>query len=1006
MLPEGNREPWDSGFVLSSFEVACIAARVELPTASVAEGDMPLSSDSILHFTFDHTDEEASHAHKIKTRHVGAWSSSLTGFVNSKTDSSVAALLNAKWWLVALAVLFALVYGSVAAWRVISMHTAVEAEMLAEQEALAKELHSFVTVQLNGKVEDVYRLSLAPAVYSPEYFATWARADPDLSQVRFINTSGWEVIRIDAVEETWAVSQDLQDKSDRDYARTSLDLEPRSVFISSIDLNVEYGVVQIPYQPVYRVASPVFSSLGNVSSRTGFVIANLDAKHLWQRTTENMLRDHGFEWDILDLDLHWLASSSTNQSILYGQSLPERAAIAYQGPLQAKIQADVAAGVSEVRHEGLATSLVVSYALLSPPFSGIELRGENGLVLLIRAPEGASWAKTQSRLAGFYAAIVLAYVATVAMCGVIVISWQATKEKEAQNKQSHEFLSSVSHDLRSPLHVMSNALHLLETEDLLRKYEFRALQAAVESMLSLLSNTVFIYRSGTDKHIPPQKRNLTKDMVTLCEVSAFLANEKDLCLDLDLDERLPSLLMINWNGVKQILVNLLSNAIKFTVKGGITVRVKVCDASNGQVCLRVSVADSGPGMPQGAAQVKHKAGSPASGLGLGICERIAASLDATLEVESAPGHGTTFLIDNLVCDVIEPPKRERAWKQLARKFKVLHFVFILDGADAQRIRPNLELFLRHLRRHLLVTVDCHVAEDINEGCCPDIPPRSVVWFGIPVLKHEVLMNSVVERIKASGSSAAILSFICGSLSLSDTGSMINSAFPHTIIYPPWTPDRLAVQLTSLEREKSSRNAAHGPSSSTKATAGGVVKEEVEMDYAHLTVLVVDDMAVNRKIMKRLLKQNFGIAVDEAGGGAECIEKLEAGSAYNLILMDLHMPGMDGIECAKAIRQLEERLLATPGCTIMGLSASVMEADRDACMKAGMNDYYCKPMSIEQLTRVLTDLLCHKNEDASICSNASIPSAIRVASRRKSAETSRRSSTEARRQFSKEDGPQV
>jgi len=958
---QGVRQQPDLGTELTGLAVAH-AAGGEPPSVCTASTDTnapTYSNRASPPVSLVDTDEEASHAHKVKTRHVGAWSSSLTGFVNSKSDDSCAALLHAKWALVVLAITFAIVYGSVVAWRVSSMHSAVEADLLAEQTALANELRAFVTAQLNGKVKDVYRLSLAPDVYSPAYFATWARADPDLTQVRAINVSGWEVIRIDAVGDAWERSNDLQDKSRREYTQTSLNLAPGSVFISSIDLNVEYGMVQTPYQPVYRVASPVFSSLANVSSRAGFVIANLDAVHLWQRTTEHI---HGFEWDILDLGLNWLASSSTNQSILYGQSLPARASITYQGPLKAQILADVAAGVSEVRHEGLATAIVVSYALLSPPFSGIELRGDNGLVLLLHTPEGRAWEETQARLGGFYAAMVLAFLATLFLSGVIAIFWHSTKVKEAQNKQSHEFLSSVSHDLRSPLHVMSNALHLLETEDLLRKYEFRALQAAVESMLSLLSNTVFIYRSGTDKHVPPQKRCLAQDMVTLCEVSAFLANEKDLFLELELDERLPNLLMINWIGVKQILVNLLSNAIKFTVNGGITIRVKVCETTQSQVCLRVSVTDSGPGMPEAAPQVKHKAGSPASGLGLGICERIAASLDATLEVESVPGCGTTFVIDNLLCDVIEPPKHERVWKQLAKAVKALHFVVILDGADAQHIRPKLDIFLRRLRRHMVVTIDFHmVGGDVTDSCCPDIPHGSVVWFGITVFLHERLMNSVVEKIKASGSSAAILSFICGSLSLSDSGSMIGKSFPHTIAYPPWTPDRLAVQLASLERQRNSLTDASSPGSTAMATAGGVVKEEVEIDYTHLSVLVVDDMAVNRKIMKRLLKQNFGIAVEEAGGGTECIQKLEAGSTYNLILMDLHMPDMDGIDCAKAIRQLEERLLVRSPSTIMGLSASVMEADRDACMKAGMDDYFCKPMSIEQLTRVLTDLLCQGND---------------------------------------------
>jgi CheY-like chemotaxis protein len=930
------------------------AAQLALTSSDQTESDTVDPSDETSpSVSFVAGDEEATHARKIKTRHVSVWSSNLTGFVNSKNDTACSALLQAKWALLAVAFLFALIYGGVVVWRVVSLNKAVRGELLEEQVSLVNELRAFVTAQLNGKVEDVYRLGLVPTAYSTEFFTSWARADYDLLQVRYINNSGWETIRIDydLKSRKWMSSADsLQDKSNREYTNTTLGLEPASVYISSIDLNVEFGEVQLPYRPVYRVASPVFTTPGDISSRSGFVISNLDAAHLWQRTTRRM---NNMEWDVLDLNLHWLASSNPDTSILYGQSLPERANIIYRGPLAEIIKSDIEAEISEVHHADLSTGLVISYSLLSPPFSDLKLHGDNGLVLLLRAPEGYAWSQAQQRLTGFYAAIALAYIATVAMCGVIAIFWHSTKAKEQQNKQSHEFLASVSHDLRSPLHVMSNALHLLESEELLRKYEFRALQAAVESMLSLLSNTVFIYRSGTDKHVPPQKRNLKDDFVTLCEVSAFLANEKDLFLELELDDALPAMVMVNWIGVKQILVNLLSNAIKFTVSGGITVRVKVCEASGSQVCLRLSVTDSGPGLPKVKPKEKPTPKGAAQGLGLGICERIASSLNATLEVNSIEGQGATFVVDHLLCDVIEPVKPARVWNRLATQMKALHFVTILDRADAQHIRPKLEAFLHCLRRHMVVTMDMYVGEDLFDSEFPDIPPNSIVWFGIIALQHDRLMNSVVSKIKASGSSAAILSFICGSLSLTDSTSMIGASFPHALVYPPWTPERLANQLAILARGGSPKGS---PRICAVSSSGSrVVKEEVEYDYTKLRVLVVDDMAVNRKIMKRLLSQNFGIKADEAGGGNECMEKVDLGPPYDLILLDLHMPDMDGVDCAKAVRKLEENKLAQP-CTIMGLSASVMDADRDACIKAGMNDYFCKPMSIEQLTRVMTDLL--------------------------------------------------
>ena len=144
------------------------------------------------------------------------------------------------------------------------------------------------------------------------------------------------------------------------------------------------------------------------------------------------------------------------------------------------------------------------------------------------------------------------YIAALAICGIACVWVQMIKQREEKNQESHKFLAGMSHDLRSPLHVMSSCLQLLHSEELEQKYEFRALEAAVESMLVLLSNTVFIYRSSKDDHVPPQKSCLRRVVVSLMEVTSFLANEKDLNIELDIAEDLPEVLLLNWVGLKQV----------------------------------------------------------------------------------------------------------------------------------------------------------------------------------------------------------------------------------------------------------------------------------------------------------------------------------------------------------------------------------------------------------------------------------------------------------------------
>jgi len=918
------------------------------------------------------------------------WSSNLTSFASHDRDTSTLAIVQSSArLLVLLALALGVLFSCVVAWQVVRANNSVLVAVEAGQEEQVQRFQQFFVSAVVRKLEALHRLSLASALYSNAYFQAWSMGDRDLVQLRQINADGWEVVRVDfgmststngvGSDQRWTARpippELLQDKSDRSYTGQALQLSPSSVYMSPFELNVENGEIEVPFRPVYRIAA----STGDSINDTGFLIANLDALRLWQTLNDDVASgslQFAMDWHVLDSKLHWLASSRADVDYrLYGGSIPERAHLAYKGPLRVQVEGELAAlesaGGSDcspsIIRSGMDVALVLHPSAISCAMPGLTLAARNtSVVVLMQVEDGEVWRLANASLRPFYVAIAFAYLAAFALAALAVIFWKTTDLRKRQNQQSHAFLASMSHDLRSPLHVMSSALHLLQTEELSQKYEFRALQAAVESMLSLLSNTVFIYRNAGDSHVPPQKRNLRDDLVALVEVNAFIANEQDLYLELEMSDDLPNLVMIQWIGVKQVLANLLSNAIKFTSLGGVIVRAWVSQDEGNQASLCIAVEDTGPGLPESSpnslAAGDPKAKKSKGSLGLGICQRIADNLGFSIEVHSAPGRGCVFTLDGLACEVLEPASMHPVWRELSLARK-LDYMAVL-GDEGHDVAPFIRSFVAKLQRtEPKATLRVYYPRDLN-GSMPPIPKGSVVFIGNTVFQDEKLMLSMAAEMHKGRCLAVVLSFVCGSTSLTSAAGFMDKAFPtHTFVYPPWTPERMALQILSTK----TRETTHTPVTSGNKPGKWAGRPSAP-DFSGLRTLVVDDMAVNRAMVKRLLLKQFHIKAADACDGEACLKVFKEDGGFDLVLMDLHMPGLDGCETTVALRQLEASLGMRPA-TVIGLSASVLSNDRKQCIQSGMDDYYCKPMSVEQFTTVFEALLEKKlSEESSSCSS--------------------------------------
>ena len=379
------------------------------------------------------------------------------------------------------------------------------------------------------------------------------------------------------------------------------------------------------------------------------------------------------------------------------------------------------------------------------------------------------------------------------------------------------------------------------------------------------------------------------------------------------------------------------------------------------VALRISIADTGPGLPGDGRYSSTISSKDSGGLGLAICSRIVESMGATLQGVSTPGQGCVFTLDNLICPVLEVAKPQSVWGRMAAIRKDGYdIVAVVGAADRPSVLPAIVKFVSQLRVTSPVQLRIVSGPELA-GNAAVITPNSVVFIGSHVFHDEKLLTLMSRRLRATGSSAIVLSYVCGSLSHANAMAYVCEEFPcSTYVYPPWMPERIAVQVEAQARKVDASNRSSlkkvEPAAAAAAAPGteiGSMKEAQD-----LRVLVVDDMAVNRKIISRILLRKFKVTATEASGGAECQDLCREGQGFDLVLMDLHMPGMDGIESTQKLREVEQEMELEPAL-IAGLSASVLERDHANCLECGMDAYYSKPITPEQLGKVLQQALRRK-----------------------------------------------
>jgi CheY-like chemotaxis protein/anti-sigma regulatory factor (Ser/Thr protein kinase) len=413
------------------------------------------------------------------------------------------------------------------------------------------------------------------------------------------------------------------------------------------------------------------------------------------------------------------------------------------------------------------------------------------------------------------------------------------------------------------------------------------------------------------------------------DLIAARAAEKHLDVAYVFEGEVPAAINGDVTRLRQILLNLLSNAVKFTEQGEVVVTVR----AHGEQ-LELEVRDTGIGLTEQGKSRLFQSFSQAdssttrkyggTGLGLAISKRLAELMGGTMWVESdGPGHGSSFrfTIRALVADLPAGSRRDFIGTQPALKGK--RILVVDDNATNRRI-----LALQAAKWGMTVQ-DSDAPERVLPMLEAEPYDLAIIDMHMPGMDGATL----AQRIRAAGHTLPLVLFT--SLGRKEGP---DSLFAATLAKPLHQSQLFDTLVTLLAHAQVPRT----------AQAPAKARTDAQMAERHpLRILLAEDNVVNQKLALRLLQQ-MGYRADLASNGVEAIESVER-QTYDVVLMDVQMPEMDGLE---ASRRITVKYGARERPRIVAMTANAMAGDREMCLAAGMDDYIAKPIRVEQLAQAL------------------------------------------------------